>query len=151
VRQTPVAVVMTCRLNMSAAPMQGLNVSVFEGTGALVGEIHVVEPAVESEAGATAAALDAGDGSGPATRSDAHAIYTSLQPSCSPKNALFSSGDGVYVVRPAGASIQNVELPAGTYAIVPSTFDPMCCKFDLNVYIGPITACGPGFGIKRIR
>ena len=96
-----------------------------------------------------------GDGGDKDTSSDEKspvAEYTGLRLDCGLKNAIASSNDGVYVVRPTGASLQNIELSAGTYALVPSTFDPLCCKYELVVYLSP--SSGPrdcGFFVKRLR
>jgi hypothetical protein len=51
-----------------------------------------------------------------------------------PSTARASSNGGVYVIRPTGASIPPIALPAGTYALVPSTFDPLFASFTLVVY-----------------
>jgi hypothetical protein len=58
-----------------------------------------------------------------------------MVPSCTPSSALFSTNDGVYVIRPSGPSLQAIELPAGQYAIVPSTFEPCSRRFLLEVFV----------------
>lgn len=139
---------MTCRLKVSSGTVHGVNVSVYRGDEYLLRETFPIESVADArqETDETLASEQVDS-----TPNSEAITYISLRPSCSLKNALYSSGNGAYVVRPVGASIQNVELPAGTYAFVPSTFEPICCKYDLDIYVGPVTACSSGFSVKRIR
>lgn len=57
-----------------------------------------------------------------------------------PREALLTSNDGVYVVRGTGAFIAPAVLKSGTYAIIPSTFNPTSCKFIMDVYVTPSVA-----------
>ena len=56
-----------------------------------------------------------------------------LSPQINPKRATFSSNAAVYSGKPTGVCIDNVEMQAGLWAIVPSTFDPMQEQFDLFI------------------
>lgn len=50
-----------------------------------------------------------------------------------PKKSTFSSCGGVYTDKPSGVVIADVELSVGTWALVPSTFEPTEMSFDLNI------------------
>jgi hypothetical protein len=57
-----------------------------------------------------------------------------------PKSAFSSSNNGVYTDRPCGVAIQKIVLPAGSWALVPSTYDPVVANYKLRVWTDlPIT------------
>ena len=138
--QLPQPGTLTCRLTIPAAHL-GLNVSIFDGALCSNDQsVDIADEAVADPPGSTGSV------------DHIQPTLASLQAICSPKSAIASSGNGVYIVRPVGASLQNIDLPAGVFLLVPSTFDPASCKYEFTVFISPIALCSmQGFGIKRIR
>jgi hypothetical protein len=121
----------TCRLNIenwSAGNNVGLNLSIFEASTSL-------EPAEPSEhtteKDETQPLQSAGSDSAPAPPP----LTARMLPSCTPSSALFSTNNGIYVIRPSGPSLQAVELGTGQYLLVPSTFEPTARRFVLDVHI----------------
>lgn len=59
-----------------------------------------------------------------------------VSPQASPSDCYKNgtSNAGVYVNSPSGVVISNVTLPSGTFALVPSTFNPTDGSFRLIVY-----------------
>ena len=69
----------------------------------------------------------------------------------SPRTAALSSNDSVYVIRPTGAFIVPSILRAGTYILVPSTFQPITCKYILDVHISPFIVQLDSFKFVKIN
>lgn len=63
----------------------------------------------------------------------------------SPRSAVVTSCEGVYVVRSTGAALTPSVLKAGTYLVVPSTFQPSSCQYTLDVFVTPSVAGSEAF------
>lgn len=79
--------------------------------------------------------------------SDAHNQHATrgriaLNPRCTPNSALAlaSSNGGVYMDSSAGAVTETVEVEAGEYVAVVSTFSPQEADFVVTVYSTPALA-----------
>lgn len=104
----------------------GLNLSIFEALSSL-------EPGESSEEKKDD--IQTQSISDSSTPSPPLHVGAKMLPSCTPSSALFSTNNGIYVIRPSGPSLQAVGLSAGQYILVPSTFEPTPKKFILDVHI----------------
>lgn len=159
-----------CRLNIenwSTNNQEGLNISIFDATTSLeqtnpnptpsapndptnpsnLGEGNNQQPPLpqENNTNNNSTTIDT-------TPSPRYSFSGKMLSTCSPTNAFLSSNNGVYVIRPSGASIQPSELPAGRYLLVPSTFEPREKKYNLDVYVLSSLGQGAiGFNILKLR
>ena len=71
-----------------------------------------------------------------------HAVYSEIlkSTSASPRSAVVTSNEGIYVVRATGAFVPPSVLKAGSYLLVPSTYKQTKCKYALDVYVAPAVA-----------
>lgn len=86
------------------------------------------------------------------SQSSRYSFSGKMLSSCSPSNALISSNNGIYVIRPCGAAIEATELQTGRYLIVPSTFEPQEKRYNLDFYI--LSSLGPtssDYSIIKLR
>jgi hypothetical protein len=72
-----------------------------------------------------------------------------LSEDCSTCKPKWSSNNGVYSSFPCGVSLKSVDMPPGNYIIIPSTFNPMVCKYELSIF-APLVS-GPNVFLTRVR
>lgn len=147
--------VLSARLNVAVNCGKvgvGLNLAVFRLPASDTDTVSTSLPANDEDKETSAAAHHT-TSTPPATvaQVQGHAVYSStLQTlSASPRSAVLTSNDGVYVVRPTGAFIAPTGLRAGTYLIVPSTFKQLTCKYTLEVYVTPAVASSKEFQLVK--
>lgn len=135
----------TCRLNIELWTVNsnvGLNLSVFDAATSLEqAETPNTQPTEKKD----------GDVSPPSPSPSTPSFTGRMLPSCTPSSALFSTNNGIYVIRPSGPSLQAIELPSGMFIFVPSTFDPTPRKYILDFYILSSLGMGTGFTLTRLR